>query len=813
MSPDFQTVLLIRLALGIMAAYYFWVLSHRHPTVPGPVWWSAAIACSAVPGSALWIHLPAGVPAMLTNVLTTLGAGLAWLGLRSHLGLRLPLRAAFWAFIGYSVFNLAFFLWSPSSGPRLALFACGQAVLALLTLRDIFQLGQQRQQRELRVLSGYTVLEVLTLLAAVVYLVVGVKSLDPLEVERNLPGVLAVFLVTVLARTLIYTALVTERLQREGDRSRQALVQRGADSRALIEHLSAGVVVFRPDQTVARINSAARRFLGWSEGGANPALPEPLGPAWRLLREDGKPMRRHEMPFERVLATGQPVAHVVMGMPFADGRETRWALCTAYPENNAQGGLRHVVLTFVDISSLRQAQQQQRHLQAQLAQSQKMEALGTLAGGVAHDFNNILAAILGNAELARQDLAATHPTRESLHEISTAARRGRELVRQILAFSRQQPMERRPVDVSVVLSESCSLLRAALPPQVELVFPTDSRPLFISADATQLGQVLLNLGTNAVHALDGRGGRVAFQLDALPEGDRRIPPDLVTQQGQGAVRIVVQDNGCGMDPATRERIFEPFFTTRPVGAGTGLGLPVVLGVVQTLGGTIDLDTRLGEGTTFVLHFPAVAASDEGAMGPVTPAHVPADIPVDAHRVHALAGRSPTEPAPGGTMDPSRPQRQQRLLPDPTPAEPADMPDPFESPPRHILYLDDDDTLVFLVRRLLERRGYRVTAMLNQQDAIDAVRHNPTGFDLLLTDFNMPGMSGLEVAKAVLAINPALPVAVASGYITDELQADALAAGVREVVFKTDAVEDFCAMVARLDGGADQAQKAPSAPQD
>jgi CheY-like chemotaxis protein len=126
-----------------------------------------------------------------------------------------------------------------------------------------------------------------------------------------------------------------------------------------------------------------------------------------------------------------------------------------------------------------------------------------------------------------------------------------------------------------------------------------------------------------------------------------------------------------------------------------------------------------------------------------------------------------------------------------------MSDPGDSPPRHILYLDDDDTLVFLVRRLLERRGYRVTAMLNQQDAISAVRDNPTGFDLLLTDFNMPGMSGLEVAKAVLAINPALPVAVASGYITDELQADALAAGVREVVFKTDAVEDFCAMVARL----------------
>ena len=800
MAPEFKTILLIRLVLGVMAAYYFWALSRRHPTVPGPGWWSAAIACSAVPVSALWMHLPVGMPGMLTNLLTTLGVGLAWLGLRSHLGLRLPLGPAAWGYVSYCALNLAFFLWSPSSGPRLALFVFGQALVASLTLRDIFQLGQRRQQRELRSLTGFTVLEILCLLVAVLYMAAGMKTLDPLEVERQLPAVLAIFLVAVLARTLIYTSLVTEHLQREGDRSRQALVQRGADSRALIEHLSAGVVVFRPDQTVARINSAARRFLGWSEGGANPALPEPLGAAWRLLRDDGKPMRRHEMPFERVLATGQPVAHVIMGMPMVNGSETRWALCTAYPENDAHGGLRHVVLTFVDISPVRQAQAQQRQLQAQLAQSQKMEALGTLAGGVAHDFNNILAAILGNAELARQDLAATHPTRESLHEISTAARRGRELVRQILAFSRQQPMERRPVNVSVVLSESCNLLRAALPPQVELVYPTDPRPHFISADATQLGQVLLNLGTNAVHALNGRGGRVEFQFEALPEGDQRIPVELVTERGRGAACITVKDNGCGMDEATRERIFEPFFTTRPVGTGTGLGLPVVLGIVQTLGGVIDLNTRLGEGTTFVLHFPSVAGPDEADEVDVhsdLPPGVPVDAPLPAQDVHVLAGGSSTRPAPRATIDSPLPHGQPPSLPDHTPAELSHMSIPGDSPPRHILYLDDDDTLVFLVRRLLERRGYRVTAMLNQQDVINAVRDNPTGFDLLLTDFNMPGMSGLEVAKAVLAINPALPVAVASGYITDELQADALAAGVREVVFKTDAVEDFCAMVARL----------------
>ena len=790
MAPELQTILLIRLVLGSMATYHFWALSRRHPTVSGSIWWSAALVCLALPPALPWVALPVGTTGLLTNLLTSLTALLGWLGLRRHFGFRLPLKTAFWFSAAYFTANGVFFEFWASSAPRLTLFFAAQFLLAALTLRDVFLLDKQGQQRELLLLKRFTVLELVGLLGGCAYVLGSLKTLDPLSVERTLPVMLLVLLITVLARTLIYTSLVTECLQREGNRSRQALVQRGANSRALIEHLSAGVVVFRPDQTVARINGAARRFLGWSEGGANPALTEPLGLAWQLLNEDGKPLRRHEMPFERVLATAQPVSNVVMGMPFADGRETRWALCTAYPENNAQGGLRHVVLTFVDISSLRQAQ-------AQLAQSQKMEALGTLAGGVAHDFNNILAAILGNAQLARQDLTAADPARECLHEISTAARRGRELVRQILAFSRQQPMECQPVDVSLVINESCCLLRAALPSQVELVCPADLHPHFISADATQLGRVLLNLGTNAVHAVGGRGGLVAFQLDTLSEGDLRVPAGLLTQPGQGAVRIVVQDNGCGMDEATRERIFEPFFTTRPVGVGTGLGLAVVLGIVQTLGGVIELETQPGEGTTFVLYFPAVVAPGERAVHSDTASDALAEPPVLAQGVPALARRLPTEMTPEGTMGSYFSQQRPFSPPDPTPAETADMSDAVDFPPRHILYLDDDDTLVFLVRRLLERRGYRVTGMLNQQDAINAVRDNPTGFDLLLTDFNMPGMSGLEVATAVLAINPALPVAVASGYITDELQADALAAGVREVVFKTDAVEDFCAMVARL----------------
>jgi two-component system, cell cycle sensor histidine kinase and response regulator CckA len=434
-----------------------------------------------------------------------------------------------------------------------------------------------------------------------------------------------------------------------------------------------------------------------------------------------------------------------------------------------------VVFTFVDITALRQVQQQQRTLEQQLAQSQKMEALGTLAGGVAHDFNNILAAILGNADLARQDLDPASAVRQSLHEISSAARRGRELVRQILAFSRQQPLARAPVCPATIVEETCSLLRTAVAPNVQLVRSAAPGGPAILADATRLGQVLLNLGTNAVHALGGRGGQVAFHVDSVGVEDPALPQELAAtcrQSGLGAVRIEVSDNGCGMDDATRARIFEPFFTTKGVGQGTGLGLPMVLGIVEAHGGAIAVHSRPGEGTTFTLYFPA---SVEQPPEPVADAG-PGDF--DGGTMAAITSGEPPSP-------------------ETIPVESQAMSDAPSAAPAHILYLDDDDTLVFLVRRLLERRGYKVTAVCDQQEAIDAVRAQPQGFQLLMTDYNMPGMSGIDVAREVLAINPQLPVAVASGYISDELQAEAAAAGVREVVFKTDAVEAFCEVVARL----------------
>ncbi|WP_171019923.1 ATP-binding protein [Hydrogenophaga sp. 2FB] len=760
---DTPTLLAMRLGVDVLIALAFLGLSRRYPHIGGPGWWTLAALLSIAGSFGLWLRSdpPDLFFGGLGNAALTISPVFAWMGLRSHLQLQCNVERVVTAALAIVVLHLAFIgVWDLPQ-VRQGLMAFTALSVMVLAFRDMVRADPQQRVPELQALKLLTVAEFFALLLfAVAAPVMG------MPLAHVMPVTLFFFLLAGLLRVVLFGALVAYRLRLEADRARQDLLVREADSRALIDNLSAGVVVYRPDHTVSRVNSAARRFFGLSPEEAGFALPDGLGT--QMLREDGQAMRRHDLPFERVLATGMPVKNVVIGVPvFAgdDDGDVHWALCNGYAENDAQGGLRHVVLSFIDITSLKTAQSKQKALQAQLAQSQKMEALGTLAGGVAHDFNNILAAILGNADLARQDMAPKAPARESLHEISTAARRGRELVRQILAFSRQQPAERVRVDVSAIVVETWSLMRSAVPSQVQLLHECHPDTPAILADPTQLGQVLINLGTNAVHALGGREGRVECLLDGLPGNDSRLPVEVAkacAEAGVGAVRLEVTDTGCGMPEEVRSRIFDPFFTTKAVGQGTGLGLPVVLGIVQVHGGAIEVRSQPGQGTTFTLYFPAAAG---GALAPVSD-------PV------TMAVRAPQDAMAHTSENPSMAD-----------APPADQ--------RHILYLDDDDTLVFLVRRLLERKGYRVTAFTDQREAVKAVSEAPHSFHLVLTDFNMPGMSGLDVARAVLALNPQLPVAVASGYITDELQVEAKAAGVREVVFKTDAVEAFCDVVARL----------------
>jgi PAS domain S-box-containing protein len=493
-----------------------------------------------------------------------------------------------------------------------------------------------------------------------------------------------------------------------------------------------------------KLDVASNRVV-WSEElyrmlGLSPASPPPdyteqqklfTPESWARLSSALPRTVESGVPYELELETLKP-----------DGSHG-WMLARGEAVRDEAGAIVAVRGVAMDITERKQAEAARAHLEAQLRESQKMEALGSLAGGIAHDFNNALAAISGNAELARQDVGLGHIALESLEEINKAARRARDLVQQILAFGRRQPLERKPTTLSLVVLESARLARATLPAGVTLKVECKSDAPAVLADASHIKQILLNLCGNAIQAVQDQGcpGVVEVRLEVHAQDEARGE----LKPGRYAC-LTVQDNGPGMDEATRARIFEPFFTTKPRGKGTGLGLPVVHGIVKAHEASIEVASTPGEGSAFHIYFPAVDA-------PIAVVAAPA---------------SDTPPVSGRG--------------------------------KHILYIDDEEAIVFLMQRLLERQGYRVSGFTNPEEALAAARADPALFDLVVTDYNMPGMLGLEVAEALREIRADLPVIMASGYITEELRAKAPAAGIRELIYKPNTVDDLCEAVARFANG-------------
>jgi signal transduction histidine kinase/ActR/RegA family two-component response regulator len=370
--------------------------------------------------------------------------------------------------------------------------------------------------------------------------------------------------------------------------------------------------------------------------------------------------------------------------------------------------------------------QLERHelLTARAHQSQKLEALGTLAGGIAHDFNNVLGAVLGYGELAMQDAPAGSAQRRHLDRIIVAANRARDLVARILAFSRPGVGSVRPVALQQLISEVHSLTCAALPPGVSVDVEVPRQALVAAGDAAQLHQMLANLLTNAVQAVTG-GGRVTLRAAAVAVSE---PRDCTVGRLRSAryARLDISDTGPGIDGAQVERIFEPFFTTKPVGSGTGLGLSLVHGIVLDHDAALEVSSRPGSGTTFSVYLPL----SEGE-----PAQEP-----------------PARSAPAGNGE-------------------------------TILVVDDEASLVHLAEEVLASLGYEPVGCVGGREALRVFSAAPRRFDAVLTDAIMPAMSGTELLQQLKGRRPDLPVILMSGFAGPDLQAQALAAGAQAVLAK------------------------------
>ena len=426
----------------------------------------------------------------------------------------------------------------------------------------------------------------------------------------------------------------------------------------------------------------------------------------------------------------------------ASDRDARDVELTLIPFFGPDGRTRHLLTVVRDISARKRAEAARREFEARLAQSRKMEALGQLAGGVAHDFNNILTGILGFADVIRRSSA--DPAAVGFGgEIVQAASRARDLVRQILMFSRRQPAERRPVRLGDVVREALQLVRGSAPPAVRVTARVPDELPYVLADATQLHQVVMNLCTNAVQAMGEAGGELEVSVGPTtvgPDFARRHPP---LKAGE-CVRLRVADTGPGMPQAVLDHLFEPFFTTKAPGVGTGLGLSVVHGVVQTHDGAVVVETRPGAGTTFDVYLPTVGA-----------------------------------PARNGDTAVS------------------DQPRPTS--PRRVLFVDDEASITRLAQVMLKALGHTITACATPADGLAALTADPQAFHLLITDLTMPGMTGVELARRVREVRPDLPIILSSGY-ADEVPADTLAAlGITEVLPKPFQMQSLGAAIGRAVG--------------
>jgi len=347
-----------------------------------------------------------------------------------------------------------------------------------------------------------------------------------------------------------------------------------------------------------------------------------------------------------------------------------------------------------------------KRLEIQLAQARKMEAMGTLAGGIAHDFNNILSSLMGYSELVKDDLEESNMSCIYIDEVIKASERARDLVKQILMFSRRVEVEPRTVMVHLIVKEALKLLRASIPKTIDIRHQIDPDNDVVFADPTRIHQVIMNLCTNAFQSMDEKGGLLYVGLEHV-DVDADLAGDKPGLYEGLYVRLTVRDTGCGMDRYTIKRIFDPFFTTKEKGRGTGLGMSTVHGIVTAMNGYIDVESVLGKGTCISVYMPSVSAGRQ-----------------DISRTSNIVEKGSGE---------------------------------------RILVVDDEQTIVESLKEMLGRIGYKVTGVGQSMYALEVFREDSGQFDLVITDYTMPGMTGIQLAREMIKIRPGVPIVIMTGY--------------------------------------------------
>jgi len=502
---------------------------------------------------------------------------------------------------------------------------------------------------------------------------------------------------------------ITPRKQME-----QALKESEEKYRNILEDIEDGY--YETDKTgkLTFANKSLYRILGYPSK-------DLLGKSGRVFM-DGESLEKVRQVFKRVYVTGEPEKGFDWEMTRKDGskRAIETSISLISDAEGRKVGFRGMVRDITD-------RKRMEELERQLLHAQKLEAIGTLAGGIAHDFNNILTAILGNISLVKTYLETNGKIYEKVCNAEEAALKARKLVRRILSFSRQDIGKRRSVDMASLVDETLEMLRATIPATIEIHKDLDYKAGLVDADPSLLEQVLMNLCTNALHAMGSKGGMLDVRLKRVYVGG---DSPLLTHGLLSGAHVVLQvrDTGSGISPEIKDRIFDPYFTTKDVGEGSGLGLAIVNGIVRKYGGAVTVDSVLGKGSSFNVYLPVTDAREE-----------PEDIHAD------------TDELPRGR--------------------------------ENILLVDDEDIVLKIGKDMLERLGYKVMAFSNSTDALNVFRLEPKGIDLVVTDMVMPLMDGRTLAREIVKIRPDVPIILCTGYNDKVTSEDADRTGIKGFIMK------------------------------